>query len=462
MHIFDVIEYQGDNQTLVHKHEATDFNTHSTLVVRESQRAILFKDGQALDMFGPGRHVLHTDNIPLLRRVINIPTNGETPFKCEVYFINKTEQMAIKWGVGDVDFRDPYFNNYRFVIGANGELSIRVTDERRLIVNLVGTETDYSQEHFMSHFKSMIMMHAKSALPKLLGELKASVYSLESDLPGLSRALQAVLAIEMLDYGISIERLWINAILKPENDKNFVGLNELYAQNTLQATQAKNDYEEMLRQKTIELERIKRDKEIRLIEKQTEFEMGKMDIGLKGYELKMLGITRAQELGFEVMNNIAKNEGIGSDVRNMGMGLGMGIGVGGTFGNAINYIAKDTMGGLLNPLSPKEEANPLENVSNLFGAGQEGVYPHEVNLDDWVREETEDSSGNRTDDSGKANLDIDGNTNETKINSNAVSHDLEWFDKETDKLVLMKKKELLTPEEFETKRQELIAMIGKG
>ena len=185
MHIFDVIEYQGDNQTLVHKHEATDFNTHSTLVVRESQRAILFKDGQALDMFGPGRHVLHTDNIPLLRRVINIPTNGETPFKCEVYFINKTEQMAIKWGVGDVDFRDPYFNNYRFVIGANGELSIRVTDERRLIVNLVGTETDYSQEHFMNHFKTMIMMHAKSALPKLLGELKVSVYSLENDLPGL-------------------------------------------------------------------------------------------------------------------------------------------------------------------------------------------------------------------------------------------------------------------------------------
>lgn len=90
MKIIDIIKYEGDNSTFVWKHPAEDFNTLSQLIVHESQEAILFRDGQALDLFGPGRHTLHTQNIPLLRRLINLPTNGESPFHCEVYFINYT------------------------------------------------------------------------------------------------------------------------------------------------------------------------------------------------------------------------------------------------------------------------------------------------------------------------------------------------------------------------------------
>ena len=86
-----IIKYEGSNDVLVWKHPEEDFNTHSNLIVHESQEAILFKNGQALDLFGPGRHILSTENIPLLRRIINIPTNGETPFHCEVYFINKVD-----------------------------------------------------------------------------------------------------------------------------------------------------------------------------------------------------------------------------------------------------------------------------------------------------------------------------------------------------------------------------------
>lgn len=65
MKIVDLIKYEGDNKTFVWKHPSEDFNTLSQLVVHESQEALLFKDGQALDLFGPGRHTLHTKNIPL-------------------------------------------------------------------------------------------------------------------------------------------------------------------------------------------------------------------------------------------------------------------------------------------------------------------------------------------------------------------------------------------------------------
>ena len=71
--IADIIKYEGDNSTFIWKHPCEDFNTTTQLIVHESQEAIFFLNGQALDLFGPGRHMLETQNIPLLRRIINIP-----------------------------------------------------------------------------------------------------------------------------------------------------------------------------------------------------------------------------------------------------------------------------------------------------------------------------------------------------------------------------------------------------
>ena len=84
--IADIIKYEGDNSTFVWKHPCEDFNTTTQLIVHESQEAIFFLNGQALDLFGPGRHTLEAQNIPLLRRLINIPTGGESAFHCEVFY----------------------------------------------------------------------------------------------------------------------------------------------------------------------------------------------------------------------------------------------------------------------------------------------------------------------------------------------------------------------------------------
>ena len=98
MKILDVIKCEQDNNLLVWKHPAEDFNTASTLIVHESQEAVFFKNGQVADVFPAGRYVLKTENIPVLRRIMNLPTGGESTFHCEVYFVNKVENMALKWG----------------------------------------------------------------------------------------------------------------------------------------------------------------------------------------------------------------------------------------------------------------------------------------------------------------------------------------------------------------------------
>ena len=95
--LFDVIKYEGDNSTFIWKHPCEDFNILTQLIVHENQEAVFFMNGQVLDLFGAGRYTLKTQNIPLLSNLLNLATGGLSPFHCEVYFINKTEQMSIKW-----------------------------------------------------------------------------------------------------------------------------------------------------------------------------------------------------------------------------------------------------------------------------------------------------------------------------------------------------------------------------
>ena len=87
--IADIIQYEGNNTAFVWKHPCEDFNITTQLIVHESQETILFLNGQAFDLFGLGRHTMETQNILLLWRITNISIGGETPFHCEVYFINK-------------------------------------------------------------------------------------------------------------------------------------------------------------------------------------------------------------------------------------------------------------------------------------------------------------------------------------------------------------------------------------
>lgn len=138
--IADLIKYEGDNSTFIWKHPCEDFNSMTQLVVHESQEAIFFMNGQALDLFGPGRYTLETENIPKIGKLLNRATGDTSPFHCEVYFINKTEQMSVKWGTDSkVQYIEPTYG-FPLSIGASGEMSLCVDDSRKLLVKLVGTE----------------------------------------------------------------------------------------------------------------------------------------------------------------------------------------------------------------------------------------------------------------------------------------------------------------------------------
>ena len=78
--IAEVIKYEGDNSTFIWKHPCEDFNSLTQLIVHESQEAIFFMNGQALDLFGPGRYTLETQNIPLIGKALTVQRAIKRPF----------------------------------------------------------------------------------------------------------------------------------------------------------------------------------------------------------------------------------------------------------------------------------------------------------------------------------------------------------------------------------------------
>ena len=176
MSIAQIIKYEGDNSTFVWKHPSEDFNTSTQLIVHESQEAIFFMNGQALDLFGAGRYTLETENIPLIRKVTNLPTGGQTPFHCEVYFINKTEQMAIRWGTDSkVQYLEPTYK-FPISIGASGEMSLSVSDSRKLLIKLVGTEAFLGQAKLIQFFRAFLMTRVKTYIAQTMAANAINIF----------------------------------------------------------------------------------------------------------------------------------------------------------------------------------------------------------------------------------------------------------------------------------------------
>jgi len=325
--IADIIKYEGDNTTFIWKHPCEDFNALTQLIVHESQEAIFMMNGQALDLFGPGRYTLETQNIPLIGKALNIPTGGQTPFHCEVYFINKTEQMAIKWGTDSkVQFMEPTFN-FPLAIGASGEMSLRVNDSRKLLIKLVGTEDFLGQSGLTRYFRAFLMTRVKSYIAQVIQQQKINIFEIDAHLNELSAALMKLLQPDFDDYGIALERFFLTTVVKPDGEPTYEKFKSLYFRQYADITEAR------IRQQT------------QVIDAETEAQKTVIASQAMATKRAQEGYTYQQERGFDVAQDVAKNEATGQ-FTNMGVGLGTmaGVGgaVGGLVGNAVNGALDST------------------------------------------------------------------------------------------------------------------------
>lgn len=331
MAIAEVIKYEGDNSTFIWKHPCEDFNTTTQLIVHESQEAIFFMNGQALDLFGPGRYTLETQNIPLLKKFTNIPTDGKTPFHCEVYFINKTEQMAIKWGTDSrVQYIEP---TYRFPlsIGASGEMSLSVSDSRKLLINLVGTERVLERNQLTNFFRAFLMTKVKTYIAQEMRSSAINIFEIDEQLESFSAAIKTKLDDDFLDYGVNLKRFFVTVIVKPDGDPQYEKFKELHFRQYADIAEAK------LRQQTD------------VIYAQTEAQKVVIDSQAQATKRAQEGYTYQQERGFNVAQDVARNEAVGQ-FTNMGVGLGTMAGVGGAVGGVVGGAINGAFAGIDNSI----------------------------------------------------------------------------------------------------------------
>ena len=243
-----VLQYEGDNSTFVWKHPIEDFNTGTQLIVHESQEAVFFMNGQALDTFGPGRHTLETENLPILKNLYNVPTGSQTPFHAEVYFINKTVQFVMKWGTDSrVRFIDPS-TNIPLDIGACGELTLQVSNARKLLSKIVGTTGGLSDKQVLSdksdsagvvhrtlqsYFRAPLMTEIKSYLANVIKIQQLDILEIDNQMSVLSEAMKERIVPKFEEYGLTVPNFYITYISLPEDDPNYQRIKELRTESVL-------------------------------------------------------------------------------------------------------------------------------------------------------------------------------------------------------------------------------------
>ena len=321
MEIIDLIKYEGNNDTIIWKHNKEDFNLGSQLIVHESQEAVFYMNGQALDSFKAGKYTLETQNLPILSKIVNIPTDGESPFHCEVYFVNKVEHLAIKWGTDSkIQFIEPNYN-FPLSIGASGEMAITISDARKLLIKLVGTEEYLSKEKLVNYFKSFLIINLKPYLSKYIKEHKINIFEIDENLEIISQDIENLLKNDFAEYGVDLKHFFITTIIKPDGDYQFEKFKDLYFRQYADVVEAE------LKQK------------VDVINQETEKK--KMIIEAEGLaeKRKTEGYSYQEERGYDVAEKIAENEGAGN-FSSAGIGLGIMASVGSTvnntFGNAMN------------------------------------------------------------------------------------------------------------------------------
>lgn len=390
--IAEIIKYEGDNNTFIWKHPCEDFNSLTQLIVHESQEAVFFMNGQALDLFGAGRYTLETQNIPKLGKLLNRATGDQTPFHCEVYFINKTVQMALKWGTDSkVRYIDPE-SGLPLELGASGEMNLCVSDSRKLLIKLVGTmngiawgdERDGFTKSLQNSFRPLISAAVKSNLASSIKSLNINILEIDEHLTEIGDILHKKVLPGFEEYGLTIPQFFLTNVVLPEDDPNFKRVRELYtislqkrmisaeAEVNTAREQAAAQVAAAARAAALELEQTKtdiarREAERKVITAQAEAEAQKAAgfaqaeiMRQQGYNQKDVIQAEVQKAYAAGIGNMGGNGGSGGSTMSDILGLGIGLQAASAMSGQVGNIFGGMFGGTgTQPQQPTQPTQPL-------------------------------------------------------------------------------------------------------
>ena len=246
--IFDIIEYPNEmRENIVQRFPESgpgDFRIGSQVIVRESQNAVFFRDGLALDTFGPGRHVIATANVPLLiDKIGKTLFSDKTPFPAEVFFVSMREFPDRKWGTPQpIIVRNPGMGLGVALLQGFGTFSFQVSDPQQFVTQVVGAQGVYRMTDIENRLKTVLL----SKLQDLLGETAAkhSVPEMIGLTEEIGAGVRAKSQDDFLALGLTLKTFYVGN-LKPSSksaeELRAMGMLDMQTYTQLQAADALRD-----------------------------------------------------------------------------------------------------------------------------------------------------------------------------------------------------------------------------
>lgn len=211
----EIIQFFDESgREIVHREPqggSTDIKMGAQLIVQDTQAAVFYKDGKALDVFGAGRHTLTTANIPFLTKLLSLPFGFNSPFQAQVYYVSMKKFIDLKWGTkSPINFRD---SELSFVqLRASGKFSMRVKDPQLFINEIVGTQGKYTTNEIEDYLRDSIV----SRLNTVLGKNLKTVFDLGQFYPQIESGIKAEVTDFFNSMGIELTDLIIVGIVPPD------------------------------------------------------------------------------------------------------------------------------------------------------------------------------------------------------------------------------------------------------
>lgn len=274
MPLIDVIKIELRDYEFCKKFPSDDLRLGSQLVVYSSQVAIFVKGGKVYDTFSAGTYTITTGNIPLLNKVINIPYGGKSPFQAEVWFINLTSKLNMKWGTtSPIQLEDPKYNII-VPVRAYGQYGIQVSNPSLFLQSIIGNMRDFMAYQVSEYFKGIMLSNLSVAIGNKIVRDRISILEVNLHLLEMSSYCNEIINKSYEKYGLKLVEFTFISINVPDGDSS-----------------------------------VKRLKEAK------DFNAKLTIMGKEGYQM---------ERSFNILEKAASNEGAAGAMASMGVGVGLG------------------------------------------------------------------------------------------------------------------------------------------
>lgn len=213
MAIIDLVQWRPKDDEMLYAYRYPEMNlsTHTQLLVMESQLALLFSKGQLLGKFGPGKHTLSTENLPILRSLYGIPFGGKNPFTAEIWYVNLLQPANLEWKTSSMSIHDVDYQT-QLPLVAKGRYGIKIQDAEKFLIKLVVPKTKFSVRDVTDQCFGEFVTKAKSAIVQFMGNNRIGYKSVSGHLDQLSEYLRSNLSGFWADYGIELCNFYITEI----------------------------------------------------------------------------------------------------------------------------------------------------------------------------------------------------------------------------------------------------------